>query len=63
MMYEGRERIFVPVCKHSKDHMFTFGPLGYVEVDQLIECPIIVESEKTRLCDEQKDESKTADSW
>jgi len=48
-MREGLERIFVPVCKHPKDHMFTFGPLGYVEVDRVIECPILVESDKTKL--------------
>ena len=45
MMGEGPERIFIPVCKDPKDHMFTFGPIGYVEVEKVDQCPILVESD------------------
>jgi len=42
-MTEGPARIFVPVCKHPRDYQFTFGPLGWVEVDTVSKCPICVE--------------------
>lgn len=38
----GPPRIFIPVCKHPRDYMFTFGPLGYIEVEVVMECPICV---------------------
>ena len=40
---EGPSRISVPVCKHPRDFMFTFGPLGYEHVEAVKECPILVE--------------------
>ena len=41
--HEGPSLIYVPVCKHPKDFMFTFGPIGYQRVDKVGECPICVE--------------------
>ena len=42
-MTEGPPRIFVPVCKHPKHYQRTTGPLGWVEVDEVKQCPLLVE--------------------
>lgn len=40
---EGPPMIYVPICKHPRDFMFTFGPLGYERVDELGECPLLIQ--------------------
>ncbi len=45
---EGRPIIYVPVCKHPRDYMFVFGPLGYERVDVVKECPICVEPRRPK---------------
>ena len=47
-MTEGPPRIYVPICKHPKDFMFTFGPLGYELVEQVDDCPIIIRTEERK---------------
>lgn len=42
-MTEGPPRIFVPVCKHPRDYQRTTGPLGWVEVKEVTQCPLLVE--------------------
>lgn len=42
----GEPKTYVPVCKHPRDFMFTFGPLGYVLVEEVGECPITVRQER-----------------
>ena len=42
-MTEGLPRIYVPVCKHPKHYQRTTGPLGWVEVKELGDCPLLVE--------------------
>ena len=39
---EGQPMIYVPVCKHPRDFMFTFGPVAYCRVAAIVECPISV---------------------
>lgn len=43
--HESEPMIYVPVCKHPGEFMFTFGPLGYVRVEEVGECPICVETQ------------------
>jgi len=40
----GPARYFVPVCKHPRDYAFTFGPLGYEEMEEVAVSPLCVES-------------------
>ena len=40
---EGLPRIFVPVCKHPSQYLYTTGPIGYAEVEEVKQCPILVE--------------------
>jgi hypothetical protein len=40
--HEGPPLIYVPICKHPRDFMFTFGPLGYELVEEVTECPLCV---------------------
>jgi hypothetical protein len=34
--------IYVPICKHPRDFMFTFGPVGYERVEKVKECPLLI---------------------
>jgi len=42
----GPPRVFVPVCKHPRNYQITMGPLGYEEVEEAVECPLLVEPQK-----------------
>jgi len=43
----GPPRIFVPVCKSPADYQITMGPIGYEEVEEVVECPLLVEPPET----------------
>ena len=56
----GPPLIYIPVCKHPRDFMFSFGPLGYVERYDTAECPVCVRTdthkpERIRPADGQDD--------
>lgn len=42
---EGPPMIYVPVCKHPRDYLYTAGPMGYERVEQIGRCPLLVEPE------------------
>ena len=58
-MTEGLPRIYVPVCKHPKHYQRTTGPLGWVEVDKVKDCPLLVEPPKCSKCNSFMDD----DGW
>ena len=40
---EGQPMIYVPVCKDPSVFPFVFGPAGYVQVDKVDRCPLLIE--------------------
>ena len=40
---EGQPMIYVPVCKDPSVFPFVFGPAGYVRVDKVDRCPLLIE--------------------
>jgi hypothetical protein len=45
---EGKPIIYVPICKHPRDFIFAFGPLGYERVEKVTECPILVRTDRRK---------------
>jgi len=52
---EGPPLIYVPICKHPRDFMFTFGPVGYKRVDTVAESPILVRATEPEPPDREHD--------
>ena len=44
--HEGPAQTYVPIVKHPRDFMFSFGPLGYERVEEVTECPIRVKTDQ-----------------
>jgi len=45
MLSLGPPKIYIPVCKHSKDYLFVSGPCGYYLVSngEIGKCPRLIE--------------------
>ena len=52
----GPPRVFVPVCKDPCGYQITMGPLGYEEVEEAVECPLLVEPQKCEAAEAAKKE-------
>lgn len=40
--WEGPPVVYVPIVKHPREFLYTHGPIGYEQVESVVECPICV---------------------